>query len=122
VHADASGMAVGATLSQSFEDGEHPVLYASKKLSQAERNYSTVDRELLSVAWAVSLFRPYLYGGMFTVVTDHKPLLGLMNSVNLSARQLRLVNKLSEYRFSLLHRSGATHQKKVPHWVCNKKF
>ena len=46
---DASTIAVGAELSQSDADGEYPVLWFSKALNSAQKNYSTYERELLAV-------------------------------------------------------------------------
>jgi transposase InsO family protein len=51
-----------------------------------------------------------VYGTNFQVVSDHRPLLGLLRSTNLSSRQARLVHKLAEYGFTLHHRAGASHQ------------
>lgn len=56
---------LGAVLSQGLEDQIlHPVAYASRVLSAAEKNYSITDLELetLAVVWAISHFQAYLYG------------------------------------------------------------
>jgi len=50
---DASQFAVGATISQDFSDGRHPIAYFSKSLLPAERNYDIYDRELLAIIYAV---------------------------------------------------------------------
>jgi transposase InsO family protein len=67
---DASGVAVGAVLSQCGR----PVLYTSKTLSVAERNYSQLDREALAIVYAVKRLHKYLYGRTFRIITDHRPL------------------------------------------------
>ncbi len=56
---DASDTGLGAVLSQVQEGEEHPVLYISKKLTPAERNYATVEKEALAVKWAVLELRYY---------------------------------------------------------------
>ena len=72
VETDASISGVGAVLMQYQEDQKlHPVAYASRSLSAAERNYSITELETLAVVWALSRFHPYLYGQSVTVVTDH---------------------------------------------------
>ena len=69
IQCSASGSALGALLAQLFEDGEHLIIYASRTLTLAERNYSTTERE----------FRPYVEGYKFTAVTDHSALKWLRN-------------------------------------------
>ena len=44
VHIDASGIAIGAILTQPGDDGmDYPIVYSSRKLNKAERNYSTIE-------------------------------------------------------------------------------
>ncbi len=59
---DASETGLGAVLSQVQDGEEHPVLYISRKLTKAERNYATVEREALAIKWAVLELRYYLFG------------------------------------------------------------
>ncbi|KAJ9520489.1 hypothetical protein QJQ45_000243 [Haematococcus lacustris] len=66
-------LGVGAVLMQ---DG-YPLAYLSKKLSSAERNYTTGEQELLALITACKEWRCYLEGVPFTLFTDHKPLTAL---------------------------------------------
>ena len=69
---DACIEGLGAILSQKKSDGKlHPVAYASRSTSSAERHYSTTELETLAVVWAVQHFRAYLFGHNVTVITDH---------------------------------------------------
>ena len=66
---------IGAILCQDQGQGFQPISCASKKLSKAERNYSTIEKECLALVWGVQKFAQYLYGRTFVVQTDHRPLL-----------------------------------------------
>ncbi|XP_036142872.1 uncharacterized protein LOC118645594 [Monomorium pharaonis] len=74
VTTDASDYAIGAVLSRGPVGSDRPIAYTSRVLNRAEQNYSTTEKELLAIVWAVKHFRPYVYGVKFKIVTDHKPL------------------------------------------------
>ena len=85
----------------------------SRFLSEAEGNYAVVELELLAIQWAVKKCRLYLAGADFEVITDHQPLLGIMNGRNLdaiqNARIHRLMSKLLGYRFNVRWTPGKNH-------------
>lgn len=105
---DASNVAIGAVLSQKDDPNglDLPIAFASRVLNKAEKNYSTIEKEALAVVWAVTHFRPYVYGQKFTVVTDHKPLVWIFNLKDPSSRIMRWRIKLEEYDFDVIHKSG----------------
>ena len=71
---DASNNGIGAVLMQLHDEKLFPVCYASKKLSSAERNYSTIEKECLAIVWGIKRFYLYLYGVPFVLQTYHEPL------------------------------------------------
>ena len=71
---DSSSYAIGAVLSQVTDEGEKPVEFASRLLTDAERNYGMVEKEGLAIVWAVKKFHRYLYGTQFEIRTDHDAL------------------------------------------------
>lgn len=79
IKTDASQFAIGAALLQGEGDDEHPIEYASRLLTQAERNYSVTEKEALAIVWAISRFRGYIEGTKFLTITDHQPLKWLLN-------------------------------------------
>ena len=108
VDTDASAHAVGATISQDFSDGRHPVAYFSKSLSPPERNYDIYDRELLSIIYAIKAFRYLLLGAQhkFLIRTDHNNLKYFRSAKQITPRQARWHEFLQDYDFELEHIPG----------------
>lgn len=73
---DASNDTIGVVVSQGPIGNDLPIAYISRTLNNAERNYPTVEKELLAIVWGCKYFVQYLYGRKFAIVTDHCPLLG----------------------------------------------
>ena len=87
---DASILGLGAVLSQKKQDANlHPVAYASRSLSIAERNYGITELETLAVMWAVTHFRAYLYGHHVTVYTDHSAVKAILETPSPSGKHAR---------------------------------
>ncbi|CAN6679349.1 unnamed protein product [Malus baccata var. baccata] len=77
---DASDYAIGAVLGQRKNKQPHVIYYASRTLNDAQLNYSTTEKELLVVVFALDKFRSYLLEfdieirdkkGVENVVADH---------------------------------------------------
>ena len=104
---DASATGLGYVLSQINAKGEeHPIAYASKKLLQSEKNYSSIEREMLAIIKGIKHFRTYLEGTHFLIQTDHNPLTYLANLKDNHGRQARWALSLQPYDYSVVYRKG----------------
>ena len=83
-----------------------PIAYASRTLNNHEINYSTIEKELLSIVWSTKYFRPYLYGKKFIIQTDHRPLVWLMSLKDPNSNMLKWRIKLDEYNFEIKYKAG----------------
>ena len=70
---DASKKGFGAVLLQE----NHPVYYASRTLTSAEKNYQNLEREAMAAVWGMEKFHYFIYGKIFTLQTDQKPLVSI---------------------------------------------
>ena len=107
LHTDASLDGLGAVLYQEFDGKKKPIAYASRRLSNAERNYPVHKLEFLALRWSIlDKFHDYLFGHKFTVFTDNNPLTYVLSSAKLDATGHRWVAQLANYDFSIHYRSG----------------
>ena len=83
------------------------VSYASRALTDVEQRDSQTDLEMLAVVYGVEHYHLYLFGSTFTVVTDHKPLLGILKSRKPATARVECWRlRLMPYEFDLLYRPG----------------
>ncbi|GFW78351.1 uncharacterized protein K02A2.6 [Trichonephila clavipes] len=105
----------GCVLSHVYPDGsERPIAFASRTLSGSEKKYSQIDKEALSIVWAVRKFYLYLKGRRFTLITDHKPLIAIFGSkrglpVLAATRILHFALILQSFEFDIIFRKTIAH-------------
>ena len=78
---DAFGTTVGGVLMQDQGNGLQPLTFLSRRLKPTEQRYSASDRDLAAVAYCLMSWWHYLEGcpGGVTMVTDHQPLVHIMD-------------------------------------------
>ena len=106
---DACDRSIGAVVSQMQDGVETVICYGSRTLSRPEINYTTTRKELLSIVHFMEYFKQYLLGRKFLVRTDHRALSYLQRAPNLMGQQARWQEKLGNFSFDIVYRSGAKH-------------
>ena len=104
---DASDFAVGVVLGQQIDKKLTAIWYASKTLVDAELNYTTTDKELLAVVFALEMFRPYILGSKIIVYTDHAALKYLLSKKEAKPRLIRWVLLLQEFNLEIKDKKGS---------------
>ena len=95
IQTDASKTGLGAVL---LQEGQ-PIVYASRTLTETEKRYSNIERELLGVVFGLERLHHYTFGSQITVETDHQPLTSIWKKTiaNSSPRLQRLLLRLAQY-------------------------
>eukprot|EP00253_Pinus_taeda_P019316 PITA_19316 len=99
---DASGEGVEGVLMQ---EGR-VIAYESRKLKEHEQKYSAYDLELAAVIHALKMWRNFLLGRNFLLLTDHHSLTNYFSQPTLNARQARWADFLSGFDFDIKHLKG----------------
>ncbi|CAN6560289.1 unnamed protein product [Malus baccata var. baccata] len=103
---DASDYAIGAVLGQRKNKQPHVIYYASRTLNDAQLNYSTTEKELLAVVFALDKFRSYLLGTKVIIFTDHAALKYLLTKKEAKPRLIRWILLLQEFDIEIRDKKG----------------
>ena len=90
-----------------LQEGQ-PVVYASRTLTDTERRYSNIERELLGVVFGLERLHHYTFGKPITVETDHQPLTSIWKKTiaTSSPRLQRLLLRLAHYDVNIEYLRG----------------
>ena len=110
VSADASSFGLAAVLLQQHDGAMSHVAYSSRTLISAETRCAQIEKELLACTWACKTFSRYVVGlESFKVLTDHKPLITVLNAQDLDRAPLRcqrLLMRMMEFNVTAVNIPG----------------
>ena len=101
---DSSKDGLGACLMQ---EGR-PIAFASKSLTETEKGYAQIEKELYAIHFGLKRFHQMTYGRHVTVHSDHKPISAIMRKPLSAAppRLSRMLLQLQKYSIHVIHKSG----------------
>lgn len=103
---DASDKGLGAALTQPHEEKEKVIAFASRTLSDAEKNINICEREYLAVIWALIKFKEFLWGQPVIVHTDNNAVKQIQAIKVKSGKLQRWSHQLQQWDLQIVHRPG----------------
>ena len=104
---DASDYAVGAVLGQRINKNPTAIWYASKTLAEAQMNYTTTEKELMVMVYALEKFRPYILESKIVIYIDHATLKYLFSKKEAKPRMIRWTLLLQEFDLEIKDKNGS---------------
>ena len=103
VSCDVSNFGLGAVLQEN-----KPIAYASRALTDTEKRYAQIEKQLLAVVYALEKFNQYVYGKTVQVESDHKHLESITKKslCQVPPSLQRMLLRLQKYDFILRYKPG----------------
>lgn len=106
VSVDASGLGIGAVLSQE----SHPIEFFSEKLSPPRQKWSSYEQELYALVRALHQWEHYLIGKEFILLTNHYSLMFIHSKKHISCMHTRWISFIQKFEFFIKHTLGKTNK------------
>ena len=106
VHTEASDRAISGVLVQ---EG-HPIAFESGKLDAVEKRHGTQEKEMTAVIHCLEIWKHYLIGMQFVVVTENVANTFFKTQKKLTAKQARWQEFLANFDFVWVHKPGRHNQ------------
>jgi hypothetical protein len=107
LHVDASSIVLGVVLAQPREGNiDHPIYFDSRKLSDAEKNYTTTEHEGLAMVYSLQNSHHYLLGTLLKLFTDQSILTHLINKMILGGTICHWLFLFQEFEFEVVVNLG----------------
>ncbi|RDX66413.1 Retrovirus-related Pol polyprotein from transposon 17.6, partial [Mucuna pruriens] len=105
---DASNSTLGAVLGQRDGVGKlvHVIAYASRTMDPAQLNYTTTEKELLAIVFALDKFRSYLLSSKIVVFSDHATPRFLLKNLDAKLRLIQWMLLLQEFNIEIRDKKG----------------
>ncbi|GFT56856.1 retrovirus-related Pol polyprotein from transposon opus [Nephila pilipes] len=85
-----------------------PVSFVSRSLTNTEKNYAQIEKELLAIVFSFEKYHNFVYGRKVAIQSDHKPLMAIVKKPmqKISSRMQRMILKLLKYDFEINYVPG----------------
>ncbi|GFW02837.1 retrovirus-related Pol polyprotein from transposon 17.6 [Trichonephila clavipes] len=105
IQCDSSKDVLGSCLIQKAQ----PLLFVSRSLTNSEKNYAQIEKELLAIVFSFEKYHNFVYGRKVVVQSDDKPLMSIVNKPmhKISSRMQRMILKLLKYDFEINYVPGS---------------